>query len=656
MSTQEKAINTVRLLSADMIEKSNSGHPGLPLGFAPAAFTLWANHMNHNPQNPNWSGRDRFVLSAGHGSTLIYSLLHLFNYGLSLDDLKNFRQMGSKTPGHPEYGHTIGVEVTTGPLGQGIANGIGMAMAEAHMAATFNKPNHKIVDNYTFIISGDGCLQEGISSEASSLAGSLGLGKVILLYDSNNITIEGDTATTFNEDVKKRYEAYGWQTLFVADGNDIAAIDKAINEAKADTTRPSLIEIKTKIGYGSPKAGTSKVHGEPLGKEALASTKAYFGFNPDESFVVPDDVKAFISEINKKQAEKNANYVSQLDAYKKEYPAEFALWETYNKNEVPDLLNNDDFWTYTDSLATRLSSEIVLNKVADLMPNLIGGSADLSPSTKTIMKNRESFVKGNEKGSNLHFGVREHAMSAMANGMYLYGGLRPYTSGFFVFSDYAKPALRISSLMNIPVINIFTHDSIGVGEDGPTHQPIEQLASLRSIPGFTVLRPCDTKEVAAAWYTALVGHGPSAIILTRQTTPLLAETGKNALKGAYILRDSDNPEVILIATGSEVELIYKAYDVLKEKGVNARVVSMISMELFDKQDESYKASVLPKSIRARVGVEAASPFGWGKYLGLDGVMIAMEGFGDSGPADQVFLKHNFTVENVVNKALSVLNK
>ena len=655
MSIEQKTINTVRLLSADMVEGANSGHPGLPLGFAPAAFTLWGKHMNHNPLNPKWTNRDRFVLSAGHGSSLIYSLLHLFGYGLTKEDLENFRRLGSPTPGHPEYGHTKGVEVTTGPLGQGIANGVGMALAEAHMAAVFNKTGHTIVDNFTYIVCGDGCLQEGVAGEACSFAGALGLGKVVLLYDSNNITIEGDTSITFTENVQERFKAYGWHTQLVEDGNDTSAISKAIAAAKEETSKPSIIEIKTKIGYGSPKAGTSKVHGEPLGKEAIQKTKEYFGFDVDASFYVDTDVAGYIADINKGNVEKCEAHNALVESYKNKFPEDYAKWQQYQSLELPDLLNNEDFWTYTGDLATRLSSEIVLNKVAQMLPNLIGGSADLSPSTKTIMKGRESFGKDNFSGSNLHFGVREHAMSAIANGMFLYGGLRPYVSGFFVFSDYQKAALRLSALMGLPIINIFTHDSIGVGEDGPTHQPIEQLAGLRSIPGFTVIRPADTNETAAAWYLALTGNKPTALVLTRQTLPLLKETGKGALKGGYILRDSENPNIILMATGSEVELVYKAYDKLVEKGLRPRVVSIPSFEVFDAQSEEYKDSVLLKNVRARLAVEAGVSFGWGKYIGLDGDIISMESFGDSGDAKSVFKKFGFTVENVVERAVKLLN-
>ena len=656
---ETKTINTIRALSADMIEKANSGHPGLPLGFAPVAYTVWANHMKHNPANPDWIGRDRFVLSAGHGSALIYSLLHLWGYGLTMDDLQNFRQLGSKTPGHPEYKHTTGVEVTTGPLGQGIANAVGMAIAETHMAANFNKADAPLFDNYTYVISGDGCLQEGVAAEAVSMAGNLGLGKLILLYDSNNITIEGDTAITFTENVLDRFKAYGWDTHLVADANDLDAVNSAINAAKQATNKPSIIEIKSQIGYGSPRAGTAKAHGEPLGAEGLATTKTTLGLDPSKSFHVDREVYDHIATLNHKQATLNAIHDKLMADYATNHPTDNAKLQQYLRYELPDLLNDANYWDHSDSLATRISSEVVLNKLSKQIPNLIGGSADLSPSTKTLMADRTSYGRDNYVGSNMHFGIREHAMSAIANGMYLYGGLRPYVAGFFVFSDYAKPAIRLSALMKLPIINVFTHDSIGVGEDGPTHQPIEQLASLRSIPNSTVFRPADTKETAAAWYYALTeAAGPVSIALTRQKTQLLPDiTGKEALKGGYVLKcacTDGHPDVILIATGSEVELALGAYDKLVTAGKKPRVVSIPSFEVFDKQDPAYRESVLPKAVRARVGIEAAADFGWGKYIGLDGVTLTMDSFGDSGEAGAVFKHFGFTVEAVVEKAMSVL--
>ena len=654
MNADIRCVNTIRLMCADVVQKAKSGHPGIGMGAAPAAYALWGKAMSYNPANPSFRNRDRFILSAGHGSALLYTLLHLFGFDVSIEDLKNFRQWGSATPGHPEYGHTPGVEVTTGPLGQGIANAVGMAWAEAYLAAHFNKPQYPVVDHFTFALCGDGCLMEGISSEAASLAGTLGLGKLVLLYDSNNITIEGDTNITFRENVAKRFEALDWHVQVVNDGSDVDAILSAIQAAKVVTDKPSIIEIKTQIGFGSPnKQGKSSAHGEPLGEDELKLTKEALGFSPNEHFYVPPEVKAHLADLIKEMAAHEEKWNTMLSAYAKAYPDLYAQWNAWHDNNPQvDLLNNEDFWKYDNSnMATRASSEAVLNKVSKLMPNLIGGSADLAPSTKTVMKDRQSYSKDNPTGSNLHFGVREHAMTAIANGMALHGGLRPYIAGFFVFCDYMKPAMRLSALMNLPVINILTHDSIGVGEDGPTHQPIEQLASLRAIPNFTVIRPCDTNETAAAWYLALTRTtSPTALTLSRQNLPLLKETGKGALKGGYILRDSEKVDVILIASGSEVELIYKAYDILKTKGIGARVVSMPSMEIFEEQPSDYKESVLPKNIKARLAVEAASSFGWHKYVGLEGTIIAIDTFGASAPAGTLFEKYGFTVDNIVEKA------
>lgn len=658
MDIEQLSINTIRMLSIDAIQKANSGHPGLPMGAAPMAYTLWAKHINHNPANPYWENRDRFVLSAGHGSMLMYSLFHLFGYGITIDDLKNFRQLGSKTPGHPEYAHTIGVETTTGPLGQGIANAVGMAWVEKYLATKFNRPNFKIVDHYTYTICGDGCLMEGISAEAASLAGTLGLDKMILLYDSNNITSEGDTDIAFTENIGKRFEAYGWQVLKVEDGTNIVDIDKAISQAKADKNRPSLIEIKTLIGFGSPnKQGKSSSHGSPLGEEEVIATKKNLGWEYSEDFYVPEEVKSHMFNLQKIGIDKEAKWNELWLAYEKDYPDLAQEYKSWHFKELPvDLLNDEDFWTYEGNIATRSSSEKVLNKLAKLVPNLFGGSADLATSTLTIMKDRGDFSKENPIGANLHFGIREHAMTAIANGMVLHGGVRTYISGFFVFSDYMKPAMRLSALMKLPVINILTHDSIGIGEDGPTHQPIEQLAMLRSIPGFTVFRPCDTHETAAGWYLALTRNSPTALILSRQNLNMLNKTGKKALKGAYILKDSEKkvPDIILIASGSEVELIYKAQENLKQKGIDARVVSMPSMEVFEEQSDEYKESVLPKNVRARLAVEAASSFGWHKYIGIDGSIIAMDTFGESAPAKVLFEKFGFTVENITNESIRIV--
>lgn len=656
MNTDQLTINTLRFLSVEAIQKAKSGHPGLPMGATPAAYTLWAKEMKHNPLNPDWVDRDRFVLSAGHGSALLYSLLHVFGYGTTIEDLKNFRQLGSNTPGHPEYGAAKGIETTTGPLGQGIANAVGFALAESHLAGVFNKPGYNVVDHYTYALCGDGCLMEGVSAEAASLAGTLELGKLIVLYDSNNITIEGGTDTAFKENVRKRFEAYGWQTILVEDGNDIEAIDKAIKEAKADKKKPTLIEIKTKIGFGAPnKEGKASAHGEPLGVEEIALAKKNLGWEYTEEFYVPDEVYKNRDSIIAKGSKAEEDWKDMFNKYCAEYPDMAQEWDTYFEKKLPDLLNDEDFWTYEGDLATRASSEKVLNKLSKLVPNLFGGSADLGPSNKSVMKDREYYSPENPAGSNIHFGIREFAMTAMANAMSLHGGLRPYIAGFFVFSDYMKAGMRLSALMEQPVISILTHDSIGVGEDGPTHQPIEHLAALRSMPGYTVIRPCDTHETAAAWYLALTRKQPTGIILSRQNLPLLKETGKGALKGAYIIQDCDGePDIILMATGSEVELIYKAYDELTKEGYKVRTVSMPSFEVFEEQSEEYKESVLPNSVRKRVAVEAASDFGWYRYVGLDGKVISMHGFGASAPAGKLFEKYGFTVENVVNTALSLL--
>jgi transketolase len=651
------SINTIRLLSAEAIQKANSGHPGLPLGAAPMAYTLWAKCMKHTGSNPEWANRDRFVLSAGHGSMLLYSLLQLFGYGLTVEDLKQFRQIGSLTPGHPEYGHTKGVEITTGPLGQGIANAVGMAMAEAHLAAKFNKEGYDIVNHYVYAIAGDGCMMEGISGEAASLAGTLGLDKVVVLYDSNNISIEGSTDIAFREDVSKRYEAYGWQVLKVEDGNDIEAIENAINKAKEDKKRPSLIVVNTKIGYGSPKMGTSAAHGEPLGADNIAKTKEFLGWNYKEEFYVPDEVKEHMNTLQEEGKKYEAEWNKLFKEYSEKYPElakEWAFW--HDKNISEDILNDENFLKFAGKNATRNSSGEVLNKLSDLLPNLIGGSADLAPSNKTNMKGKGDFSADDRNGRNIHFGVREHAMAAIANGMAVYGGLRVFVATFFVFSDYMKGAMRLSALMKLPVTYVLTHDSIGVGEDGPTHEPIEQLAALRSMPNFTVFRPADPKETAVAWYASLKNtDGPTALVLTRQNLPLYDESGLGALKGGYILKDSEKatPDVILMASGSEVEFIYEAAKVLKEKGIDARVVSMPSFEVFDAQDESYKESVFPKAVRKRVAVEAASSFGWHKYVGLDGDVLSLDTFGASGPGEKLYEMFGFTTENVVERTLKL---
>ncbi|HOL90683.1 MAG TPA: transketolase [Clostridiales bacterium] len=652
-------VNTIRILSAEAVQKANSGHPGLPMGAAPMAYTLWARNLKHNPANPGWDDRDRFILSAGHGSMLIYSLLHLFGYGLTIDDLKNFRQLDSLTPGHPEYGHTKGVEITTGPLGQGLANAVGMAMAEAYLANRFNRPGYPVVDHYTYVLSGDGCMMEGVASEAASLAGTLGLGKLIVLYDSNSITIEGSTDIAFREDVRKRFEAYGWHTLKVEDGTSIEDIDAAIKAAKAVKDKPSLIEIKTQIGYGSPKQGMASAHGEPLGAENVLETKKTLGWDYTEEFHVPDEVKAHMEQVRANGMKAENEWNKMMEAYKKEYPELAAEWESWKEKDYSEtLLEDEDFWSYDSKAnATRNSSGEVLNKLAARIPNLIGGSADLAPSNKSYMKNRGDFSREDRSGSNLHFGVREHAMAAIANGIAAHGRLAPYVATFFVFCDYMKPSMRLSALMKLPVTYILTHDSIGVGEDGPTHQPVEHLAALRSIPNFIVFRPCDAKETAAGWYTAMSRKNtPTALILTRQNLPQLEMTGKDALKGAYVILDSGKkPEIILMASGSEVHLVYEAGKQLLERGIAVRVVSMPSWELFEEQDEAYKESVFPPDVVKRLAVEAGASFGWHKYTGLQGEIISIDHFGESAPAGLLFKRYGFTVENVLEKALKLLN-
>ena len=657
-----KSVNTVRVLSADGIEKAKSGHPGLPLGAAPIAYELFANHMKHNPKNPDWANRDRFILSAGHGSMLLYSLFHLFGYGdLSMDDLKSFRQLDSKTPGHPEYGHTVGVEATTGPLGAGMGMAVGMAMAEAHMASVFNKEGYDIVDHYTFVLGGDGCLMEGISSEAFSLAGTLGLSKLIVFYDSNGISIEGSTDIAFTENVVDRMKAFGFQTIEVEDGNDLADIGKAIEEAKADKNRPSFIKINTVIGYGAgKKQGTAGAHGEPLGSEALAALKSGFGFNPEESFKVDADVYENFNKINEKNAKIEEEWNKLFKEYASKYPEDAKKWDNYYSEINASLIDSDEFWAWDDaSAATRNISGSIINRLKDIFPNLIGGSADLSPSNKTVMNGEGYISKDDYSGRNIHFGVREFAMTAITNGILLHGGLKAYCATFFVFSDYTKPMARLSALMNIPTIFVFTHDSIGVGEDGPTHEPIEQLAMLRSLPNFNTFRPADARETIAAWYAAMVSKStPTAIVLTRQNLPQLDGSGKRALKGAYIIKEASKstPDMILIASGSEVSLAVEAAKELDKDNISTRVVSMPCMDVFETQSKEYKEEVLPKTVRNRVAIEALSSFGWDRYTGLDGRVISMNSFGASAPQDLLFKKFGFTKENVVATAKEVFNQ
>ena len=653
------SVNAIRVLAADAVQKAKSGHPGLPLGSAAMAYELWANHMNHNPKNPQWKNRDRFILSGGHGSTLLYSLLHLFGYGLTKEDMMNFRQMDSLTPGHPEYGHTVGVEATTGPLGAGMGMAVGMAMAESHLAAVFNKDGYPVVDHYTYVLGGDGCMMEGISSEAFSLAGTLGLSKLIVFYDSNKISIEGSTDIAFTENVQKRMEAFGFQLLTVEDGNDLDSIGRAIEEAKADTARPSFITVKTQIGYGCPaKQGKASAHGEPLGDDNVTAMKENLNWPSMEPFYVPDEVYANYEAHAEKGAKAEEKWNALFDGYCQKYPEMKDMWDKFHNPELAKAAYDcEEYWAYDEKPdATRSLSGKQLQKLKNLMPNLIGGAADLAPSTKTYMADMGDFSKDNYAGRNLHFGVRELAMAAIGNGLMLHGGLRAFVSTFFVFSDYTKPMARLSALMGVPLTFVFTHDSIGVGEDGPTHEPIEQLAMLRSMPNFHVFRPADATETAAAWYSAVSSRKtPTALVLTRQNLPQLAGSSKEALKGAYILEDSSKevPDAIIIATGSEAHLAVGAKAELAKEGVDVRVVSMPCMDVFEEQSEEYKEKVLPKAVRKRVAVEALGDFGWGRYIGLDGAAVTMKGFGASAPAGLLFKKFGFTVENVVEAVKSL---
>ncbi len=652
------SVNAIRVLAADSVQKANSGHPGLPLGCAGIAYELWANHMKHNPANPDWANRDRFILSGGHGSTLLYSLLHLFGYGLTKEDLMQFRQLDSLTPGHPEYRHTKGVEATTGPLGAGMAMAVGMAMAEEHLAAKFNKENFPVVDHYTYVLGGDGCMMEGITYEAFSLAGTLALNKLIVFYDSNKISIEGSTDIAFTEDVVKRFEAFHFQTIVVEDGNNLEEIGKAIETAKADKTRPSMILCKTQIGFGCPaKQGKASAHGEPLGADNVLALKENINWPSKEAFYVPDEVYANYKAISEKKAEDEAAWNAMFAEYAKQYPEMKEMWDKeFDLDVAKELISNDDFWKYDEKPeATRNLSGVVINRLKKYVPNLIGGAADLSPSTKTYMNDEGDFSKDNRLGRNLHFGVRELSMAAIGNGMVLHG-LRAYVSTFFVFSDYVKPMARLSSLMRIPTTYVWTHDSIGVGEDGPTHEPIEQLAIYRAMPNFHVFRPADATETIAAWYSAVTSkETPTALVLTRQNLPQLAGSSKEALKGGYILEDStkETPDAIIIASGSEVSLAVEAKAELAKEGIDVRVVSMPCMDLFEEQSEEYKASVLPKEVRKRVAVEALIGFGWEKYVGLDGAIISMTGFGASAPAATLFEKFGFTTKRVVDTVKSL---
>lgn len=643
MQMEQKAVNTIRMLSIDEVQKANSGHPGLPLGAAPMAFELWAHHLHHHPKDPRWFNRDRFILSAGHGSAMLYALLHLFGYGLTIDDLKNFRQLGSKTPGHPEYGHTVGVEATTGPLGQGVAMAVGMAMAEAKLADKYNRENIPLIDHYTYALCGDGDLMEGIAHEACSFAGTMGLNKLILLYDSNNITIEGSTDLAFREDVLARYRAMGWDTFEVQDGNELEDIAAAIEQAK-QSEHPAMIKINTQIGFGSPRAGLAKVHGEPLGAEGVAQTRTSLEMK-DEDFFVSEEVREYFHALQQDLEKAYEEWKALEKEYQTQYPAEYeTLQREIAMEEDLSFMEDDRFYQMEKSMATRASSGAILQEVAAHVPSLFGGSADLGPSNKSSLKDEEYFAMDNRSGRNINFGIRENAMGAITNGMLLHGGLRTYCATFLVFSDYMKPTIRLAALMNLPNIYILTHDSIGVGEDGPTHQPIEHLAMLRTIPNMITFRPADVNETACGWYIAMYSKNtPVALILSRQDLPNLEHSSREATKGGYIVQQEKGKlEKIILASGSEVALAVEAAK--GEEGV--RVVSMPSMELFEAQPKSYRDEILPPDCTKRLSVEAASTFGWQKYTGCSGKNLGIDEFGASGPAKEVFAEYGFTVDNV----------
>ncbi|MHB8481947.1 MAG: transketolase [Nitrospiria bacterium] len=657
-------INTIRMLAVDAVQKANSGHPGTPMGLAPVAYLLWTRFLKHNPRHPGWPDRDRFILSAGHASMLLYSLLHLTGYDLPLEELKRFRQWGSQAPGHPEYGHTAGVETTTGPLGQGFANGVGMAIAEQFLARHFNQSGHTLVDHHTYVIAGDGDMMEGVTAEAASLAGNLKLGKLICFYDDNHISIEGSTDLTFSENVNKRFEAYGWHVIAVHENeDDLEPLSKAIQSARDETDRPSLIIVRTHIGYGSPnRQDTARAHGEPLGEEEVKLTKRNLGWPAEPTFFIPDKALIHFRRAIEKGRQWEAEWEVRLKAYSAAYPDLAQEWHGVMNRELPsewDKALNE--YHPEGSLATRQASGDVLNRIAPYLSTLIGGSADLAPSTNTYLKGLGD-ISANDFGSrNIHFGVREHAMGAILNGMTLHGGLIPYGGTFLIFSDYMKPSIRLAALMALPVIYVFTHDSIGMGEDGPTHQPIEQLAGLRSIPNLTVIRPADATETAAAWRLAIERrNGPVALVLSRQKLPVLDRRqyppADLVRKGAYTLTDTAGrePELILIATGSEVQLALQAGQKLQSQGAAVRVVSMPSWELFEKQSTDYRKSVLSPNVTARLSIEAASTFGWHRYIGSRGKAIGRDDFGASAPGEVIMREFGFTVENIMTEALALL--
>jgi len=663
-SLDQLSVNTLRLLSVDMVQEANSGHPGLPLGAAPMAYVLWSRFLRFNPQDPEWPNRDRFVLSAGHGSALLYSMLHLYGYDLPMSELKRFRQMGSNTPGHPESNLTAGVEVTTGPLGQGFANGLGMAMTEAFQAATYNKPGHTVVDHHTYVLVSDGDLMEGIASEAASLAGHLKLGKMIYLYDDNSISLDGPTSLAYTEDPMARFDAYGWHTQTVGNGNDLDAIEAAIREAQNETGRPSIIAVKTIIGFGSPLEGTNKSHGSPLGPENVRKTKEFLGWNPDEKFFVPDEVKQHLLEPGQRGAKLQQEWNEQFAAYKKEFQAEAQQFETAFSHDLPQGWDAElpVFKPADGPLATRQASGKALTALKKSVPYLFGGSADLASSNEMSTKGEDSFQPGRYEDSNIWFGVREHAMGGALNGMARHGGVRPYGGTFLNFSDYMRGSIRLTALAQSTATFVFTHDSIGLGEDGPTHQPVEQIIGLRTVPNLIVLRPADANETVESWRIALTqAETPVALILSRQKLPVLDQetmgsAREGVAKGAYILKDADNgkPELILIGTGSEVSLALEAQEKLTQEGVAVRVVSMPSWELFELEKPEYQHQVLPPSVRKRIAIEAGSPIGWHKYVTDEGTTISMNRFGESGPGEEVMAEFGFSVENVVKQARELL--
>lgn len=660
----ELCINTIRMLSADAVQKANSGHAGMPMGAAAMTYVLWTRFLKHNPTNPRWPDRDRFVLSAGHGSVLLYSLLHLTGYDLSLEALKNFRQWGSKTPGHPEFLHTPGVETTTGPLGQGFGNAVGLAIAERFLAAHFNRPGHEIVSHYTYAIVSDGDLMEGVSHETASLAGHLGLGKLIYLYDDNHISIEGNTDIAFTEDRTARFEAYGWHVQKVKDGNDMTAIEKALLSAQKEDLRPSLIAVRTHIGYGSPnKQDSASAHGEPLGPEEIKLTKENLGWPLEPEFHIPEEALNRFRKAIERGKQREGEWQERFSAYEKAYPEPAKEWNQWLHTDLPDGWDKDlpDFPADKKGLATRVASGKALNAIAPNLPNLIGGSADLAPSNKTVLNGEDFFQKDSYHGRNFHFGVREHGMGSILNGIALHGGLIPYGGTFLIFSDYMRPPIRLAAMMGLKVIYVFTHDSIGLGEDGPTHQPVEQLAALRAIPNLTVIRPCDANETSEAWRVALNSNqGPVALALTRQNLPTLDRNvvapADGLDRGAYILKDAPNgkPDLILLASGSEVPIAIEAAEKLEKKNMTVRVVSMPSWELFERQSQEYRHEVLPSDIKARVAIEAGITQGWHRYVGDNGSVIGIDHFGASAPYQILYEKFELTSEKVVETALACL--